>query len=138
MANKVLPIVRVFLLCESVKYRAKTSQWVLTSPTHTLSMPVGISEKLVQERLAFYYQLTDAVGTFNLSIQMQLWETGTIITKNDLQKIDFPSDHSAVIEGGIVLSNVPIPRAGVYEFKLLANYAELQGGTTLLRVLAGH
>lgn len=137
MADRVLPIVRLFFACDSAIIDLSDEKWLLKNPWHTLAMPPGVKEKFVQMVIWLYAQVTDAVGEFNLRIQLQT-KDGFVLGASDVQPVVFPgTDRLAVFERVFKMTDVPFPRPDVYEFRLIANYAELEGGKFELRVLEG-
>lgn len=101
-------------------------------------MPAGKSERHIEASLYLYAQLTEGVGEFNFSVQMRVFEANiTLGNKGPVSKLQFSEDRLEVLEEVFHLTNVPFPRPDLYEFKLIANHAELEGGSCFLRVLAG-
>jgi len=130
MAMVVKPIVRLFFPCEDAVLDMEDGAWTLRNPLHTVSLPPGVTG--VGE-IWLYAQLTEGVGTFNLSVEMRNEEGIRIGKRSPPSNRNFPGG-VAVVEEVFHLVNVPFPRPGLYEFVLLANHAELEGGKTYLRV----
>jgi hypothetical protein len=99
------------------------------------AMPPGVTADFIQQEIWLYAQLTGGLGTFYLTVHLHD-ESGTRIGRSQPSSRDFPGGLIA-IEEVFHLINVPFDRPGVYEFRLLANHAELEGGRVDLRVLAG-
>jgi hypothetical protein len=130
VARVVKPIVRLFFPCEDATLDLEDESWTLKNPLHTISLPPGATG--VKE-LWLYAQLTEGVGTFNLSVEMRTEEGIRIGKGSPPSSRSFPGG-VAVVEEVFHLVNVPFARPGLYEFVLLANHAELEGGKSYLRV----
>jgi hypothetical protein len=138
MANQVLPIVRLFFPCDSATLDLADNKWTLKNPWHTVGMPAGLTERFIQPEIWLYAQLTDGLGKFNLVVEMRDSESQTIIGRSRPEPRDFQGGQQLLaVEVVFKMTNVPFPRPGVYEFKLLGNYAPLDGGSAFLRVLPG-
>ena len=82
-----------------------------------------------------FLQFTGGVGEFFLSVRL-LDDTGQEIGKSGPSRWEL-SGGNHVYEEVFHLTRVPFVRPGLYEFKLMGNHAELEGGTAYLRVLPG-
>lgn len=78
MPDRVLPIVRLFFVCAEAVFELEEEVWSLKAPLHTVKFPPGIKGNFRQEELWLYAQLTDGLGDFNLSVQLQHLESGGI------------------------------------------------------------
>jgi len=135
VADVVKPVVRLFFPCDEAVLDLADGKWMLKNPWHTVAMPPGVAGDFVQQEIWLYAQLTGGLGTFYLSVHLHD-EDGTRIVKSQPFARDFPGGLIAV-EEVFHLIDIPFDRPGLYEFKLLANHAELEGGTVNLRVLQG-
>ena len=108
------------------------------SPLHTIRMAPGITEKYVIDAMWFYVVLSDGVGTFRLSVEMNESDD-IVLAKSEPGEVRFVGGAQLnVKEVRIPMESVPFAYPGLYEFKLIANHAHLEdGGTALLRVLPG-
>jgi hypothetical protein len=136
VAEIVKPVVRLFFPCDEATLDLVDEKWTLKNPWHTVAMPPGVTGNFAQEEIWLYAQLTGGLGTFRFSVELRD-ETGRVVGKCK------PSDERElaggiqVFEAVFHLTRVPFDKPGLYEFKLLGNYAELEGGTAYLCVLGG-
>jgi hypothetical protein len=137
MANVVLPKVRMFIPCVSVDLEPGKPR-TIHSPLHTIRMLPGVSTNYLVDELWFYVVLTDGVGTFRLTVEMR-GEEETVVRRSEVRTVVFAGGRQLdVQEFAVRMDQVPFARAGIYEFRLVANHAHLEdGGTALLRVLPG-
>jgi hypothetical protein len=136
VADVVKPVVRLFFPCDEARLDSTDQKWWLKNPWHTVQMPPGISENFAQEEIWLYAQLTGGVGTFRFSVRLQE-ETGHVIFKSKPSDERELSGGNQVFEEVFHLTRVPFDTPGLYEFKLLGNHAELEGGIAELRVFPG-
>lgn len=135
MADIVKPIVRLFFACDEAILDLQDEKWTLKNPWCTVAMPPGVTEDFCQEEIWLYAQLTDGLGKFDLSVHLYD-ETGRRVGRSPPYPREFPGG-SVTVEEVFHLTEVPFDRPGVYEFRLLANHAELKGGVFTLRILPG-
>lgn len=137
MADRVLPVVKLFFPCDEATYDPSDEKWVVRHPYFTARMPEGVTENFGALEVWLYAKITDAVGDFALVVEMYN-EAGGRIARSAPVARHFPGggqlDESDEV---FVLRRVPFRKPGIYRFKLLANHAETQGGTVDLRVLPG-
>ena len=106
----------------------------------------GVTGNFDVKRLWIYAQFKDAVGEFDLCVQMQrvrldagkeVVENGAKV-KSDTRRIDFGNfDRLETVDFAFEMIMVPFDTAGVYRFSIWSNYAQLPGETTDFRVLDG-
>jgi hypothetical protein len=138
MADRVLPIVQLFFPCESATLDLVDEKWLLKGPFYAVEAPTDLAFPFQVGELFLYVQLLYGVGTFNLAIQFVDQESGVILaTSGPIQRIFSAANRSSVTEEVFELRNLTFPRPGVYEFRLVGNHTELQGGIAVLRVLGG-
>ena len=135
MAVLVKPIVRLFFACDEAVLDMEDEKWTLKNPWHTVAMPQGVAEDFCQEEIWFYAQLTEGVGTFNLSVELRD-EAGLRVGRSKPSIREFPGG-MVMVEEVFQLTKMEFARPGLYEFVLLANHAELEGGRSYVRVLPG-
>lgn len=128
MATGNLPDVVQLVLCESAAHDGSTGSWVLVRPFTRVQVSAADGFPAVMKRLALYYQLADAFGTFQ--VQVEVISPGAIASqptalRTSAQTVEFPRDR-AVIDDAIYLSNIPLLEPGEYEFRLLANGKRLR------------
>jgi hypothetical protein len=137
MANVVLPKVRMFIPCLAIDLEADKPVTVY-SPLHTIRMAPGVTEKYLLNEMWFYIVLTDAVGTFRLTVELYDMEE-IVLRKSKPEQVAFVGGAQLNLkEMRVQMKAAPFARPGLYEFRLIANHAHLEdGGTALLRVLEG-
>jgi hypothetical protein len=138
MAIRLVPTARLFFPCEEATLDLETSAWHLVRPLHTAHpLPRGQFPFQVDE-LWVYAQLTDGVGKFNLSVQVIDFVTGTVLVTSRPEQREFiAGEQWRVFDEVFLLVNLMLPRAGLYEFRLLANHAPVSGGSSYLRIVEG-
>jgi hypothetical protein len=136
VANIVKPIVRLFFACDEAILDLTDGKWTLKNPWHTVAMPLGITGNFCQEEMWLYAQVVGGVGTFRFTVELRD-EAGLVVGRSKPSEERDLSGGNAVFEEVFHLTRVPFDKPGNYEFKLLGNHAELEGGTAYLRVLSG-
>ncbi len=137
----VLPVVRLVVPCREARYDATANSYSLIEPIHTITMRAGISKGHRETRLATFVLLSDGDGPFTLSVEIWCSEAGPLfkeapIVRSDPFRITIPH-RLTVVELAFELVDVPMPRPGLYEFRIKADGRELEGETAFLRVLPG-
>ncbi len=135
MADVVKPIARLFFACDEAVFDLADGKWTLKNPWHTVGMPPGVTKDFRQEEIWLYAQFTSGVGSFYLSVHL-LDDAGLVIGRSPPVLWEL-SGGNQVFEEVFQMTRVPFARPGIYEFKLMANHAEMEGGTFYLRVLPG-
>jgi hypothetical protein len=135
----VTPVVRLFFPCEIafLEYddESEETRWVLTRPLHTAVLPAGVAADFRQPEIWFYAQLVGGIGKVRLSVALST-EEGYWVKRSETQQVDFSAtDPLTVHEVVFCMTNAYFPRPGTYEFKLLANHAELRGGRAVYNIL---
>jgi hypothetical protein len=136
VADVIKPVVRLFFPCDEAILDLAEEKWTLKNPWHTVAMPPGVTGNFRQEEIWLYAQLAGGVGTFRFSVQLRD-ETGRIVGKSKPTEERELSGGNQVLEEVFQMTRVPFEKPGLYEFVLLGNHAELEGGTAYLRVLPG-
>ncbi len=145
--NRPRPIVRFFAVCVDAELNAPPSGdlasgwWELRNVLHTASMPPGVTENFGVEELFVYLQLSGGVGEYTVQIavvEADLYDPdqSRLVRRSDSITVTFP-DTWDVVEETVQLLRVPFPRPGQYQFRLMENGQQLEGGSTFLRVLSG-
>jgi hypothetical protein len=135
VADVVKPVVRLFFACDEAVLDLEEGKWTLKNPWHTVAMPPGVTKNFCQKEVWLYAQFTGGVGTFSLSVHL-LDDAGVVVGKSKPSLWEL-SGGNQVFEEVFHLIDVPFPRPALYEFRLMGNHAELEGGMTYLRVLSG-
>src|ERR1035438_7779155 len=122
MANVVLPKVRMFIPCMNVVLAPGTVR-IIHGPLHTIRMPPGVDKNYMLDEISFFIVLTDGVGTFSLKVEMR-GDDDIVLKKTEPVLCLFKGGMQLdVMEIAVTMKQVPIVRAGLYEFKLVANHA---------------
>lgn len=139
MADRVLPIVRLLFACDSVARDEVDEKWILKNPWAVVTLPEGASFPFDAEEIWLYAQLTEGVGDFQLVVEVRhLRDDGSQrrVGRSDPVKIEFAGGNQlAVVDTVFRLTQVPFEEPGLYQFLIMANYAELKGQVAEIRVL---
>jgi hypothetical protein len=121
--------------CESATLDLADEKWLLKQPLHAVELPAGKAFPFRVQELWLYVQLMYGLGDFNLSIQFADRESGVVLGSSDvIQRTFDASNRTQAVEEVFRLRGLVIPRAGVYEFRLIGNHQPLPGGVAVLRV----
>jgi len=135
MANVVLPKVRMFIPCMGVNLEPGIVRTIY-GPLHTIRMPPGVDKNYLLDEIFFYIVLTDGVGTFRLRVEMRGADDIVLKKTEPVLCLFKGGTQLDAMEIAVTMKLVPIVRAGLYEFTLVANHASLhEGGVAVLRVL---
>ena len=139
MADRVLPIVRLLFACDSVARDEIEDKWILKNPWAIVTLPEGASFPFDAEEIWLYAQLAEGVGVFPLAVEVRhLRDDGTQhkVGRSEPVEIEFVGGNQlAVIDTVFHLTQVPFDEPGIYQFLIMANYAELKGQVAEVRVL---
>jgi hypothetical protein len=144
MAGTVLPTVRLIFPCDDARLDPQTRKWEIRHPWSAVFLPPGARFPFRLIELKVYAQLTDGIGSFNLSVEMlQVRDDGSrrSIGSSAATAMTFPSNQRFLaFDGAFHMKRVPFREAGLYEFRMIAEtgedvYQPLPGQTALLRVL---
>jgi hypothetical protein len=137
MAERVLPIVKLFCPCGEVRSDKEDGMALVKNPHFTAQMPDGITRNMEVEELWLFALVTDGIGDFNLVVEMYN-EEGVQVARSLPVPRHFPGGGQLdEVELFFSLRDIPIAEPGVYQFKLLADNQETEGGTADLRILPG-
>jgi hypothetical protein len=118
--------------CVSAVWDLAANAWVLTRPLHTVTLPPGAGFPFLVDEIWLNTQLTDAIGTYNLSVQLRMPLTQAILVRSAPTPRSFPTNRMDVVEEAFQLTKVPFRRPGEYEFHMLANQVEIGSPARLL------
>jgi hypothetical protein len=139
MAERVLPIVRLLFACDWAERDEVDEKWLLKNPWAVVSLPQGASFPFDAEEIWLYAQFAEGVGEFQLAVEIrQLRDDGSVktIQRSAPVEADFAGGNQlTVVDLGIRMTNVPFDEPGLYQFRVMANYAELSGQLAEIRVL---
>jgi hypothetical protein len=128
MTDRVLPLLRLAVLCEDVEEDAEGRPFRLVVPVHTLSFAPGIHHHHQPPTLKLYLQLQGGIGTFY--IWTALREEGETIelyrTRTPFEGVTSDETYRIIpLELALELSGLSFPHPGVYELLVHANYVNL-------------
>lgn len=136
MANQLLPVVRLFFPCERADFSPDEQAYVLTGPLAAVGLPTGASFPYECLPFSCYTLLSDAVGTFGLSIAVLYEDSDRVLYRTGTAQITFPPRGRIVARDvAFILEDVRFPRAGLYRLQLMCNQVALPDGFWDLRVL---
>jgi len=134
MAHRVVPTLRLAVLCEDVEFDGNGRPALFAFPVHTMQFPPEVREHYCPPTARLYVQLHGGVGTFFISAVLR--EEGDVIElyRTPPSELAFDSDAYRVIplELVIELSGLSFPRPGMYELVILANHVNLHDSSERL------
>jgi hypothetical protein len=133
-ATESLPLVKQFLACESISISDDDGAILVRRPMHTIQLPERIRFPYRITEIWFYVQLTNVVQLSQLSVRMIDGDTGAMVGTSRLLAIPPMTSISDVVEGFLILRDVPLGRTGLYEYVLYSNgqqLADAQGTLTV-------
>ena len=132
MAARVVPTLRLAVLCEDIEFDGSGRPALLAFPVHTLRFPPGVAERYRPPLLKLYLQLQGGVGTFYVSGVLR--EQGEVVevyrTPRPVELV-FEGDAHRIVPLDLVieLNGLTFPKPGAYELLVYANYANLHDPT---------
>ena len=126
--SRLLPILRLAVLCEDVEEDGSGRPYRLVVPVHTVMFPLGRPQRYRPPTLMLYLQLQGGVGTFYIWVSLK--EEGEVVEVYRSRapfESSFDDDSYRIVplELALDLSGVTFPRPGVYEILVHANYVNL-------------
>jgi hypothetical protein len=139
LADRVLPIVRLLLPCDSAAQDEFSEKWIITNPWAVVALPEGASFPFDVEEIWLYAQLAEGIGVVSLAVEMRhLHDDGSerIVGRSEVVELEFIGGNQlAIVERLFRMTRVPFEEPGIYQFRVVANYAELKGHVAEVRVL---
>lgn len=128
MAARVVPTLRLAVLCEDIEFDGSGRPALLAFPVHTLRFPPGVGTHYQPPAPKLYLQLQGGVGTFY--VWAALREEGEVIELYRSPRpfeLVFTTDAHRFLPREVVLDldGVRFPRPGVYEVIVRANHVNL-------------
>ena len=138
MANQILPVVKLFVVCEEVSFDTESAGYVLRIPLHNVALPGDTTFPFEWDRLDCYAQLSDAVGTFRFAVEVLPEAADTVLYRSSPVELMFPvRGRIMVFEQHFRLTDVRFPRPEVYRVRLVCNHAPLPNAEATIRILGG-
>lgn len=127
MAARVVPTLRLAVLCEEVIYDRDGNPFGLNVPVHTVTLPDGAAGPYLPPTLALYLQLSDGVGAFYVTTEVRS-EGGSVVYRSKPPvEVVFPgTTHRAVPQEVVLdLHGLAFPGPGAYELLVFCNHTSL-------------
>lgn len=138
MAEQLLPVVKLFFPCEEAVYDAAAYRYTIYGPLHTVALPSAAVFPFEWDELPCYAQLTDAVGTFRLSVELLAEDADVVLRRSPPVEITFrPNARLTVHEVVFRLTDMRFPSPGAFRLRLVCNHLPLTDGEVTLRFLRG-
>jgi hypothetical protein len=135
--KQIMPEVALILACDHVA-RNSDGKYVIRNPWHTVALPSGATFPFDVLEFWIYLQLAGGVGVFKFAVEMH----HLLDDEDPLRVARSPFSDDIECTGGfqaidlaVRFCNLPFETAGLYEFRALAGYNELNGARSLIRVL---
>jgi hypothetical protein len=144
MSNRVVPFLRLAVLCQDVEFDGNGLPFKLVEPLHTIRLaPDRFGRPLTG--MFLYTQLEDANGTFEFSVRVQD-ENGSPVAQPNLRAVAHTfagaeEERIVPFELTLRLAGVVLPGPGVYHFQVRCDTVSLHqwdgaARAPLLRVLS--
>jgi hypothetical protein len=127
MSERVVPVLRLGVLCEDVVYDGDGQPFALEVPTHTLRLDRDPDGRVRLPDLKLYLQLADGVGTFYVSAELHA-ENGAIAHKSRPPVevvLDGTSHRAEPLELVLDLPGIVLGGHALYELRVFCNHASL-------------
>jgi hypothetical protein len=127
-------VVRHFIACERIERSPDRRQCSLVNVIHAIQPLPGAPFPRIHPELCLFVQMTDGQGTHSFQLQLVfLDEDETVIHTTPPVERDLGPDPLVVHGWPLTLRNVPFPRPGVYEFRLMCDGQEVAREAIRLR-----
>jgi hypothetical protein len=125
MADRVLPILRLAVLCEDVDDAGTERPVVLKFPVHTLYFPDGVSQNFRPDVLRLYLQLQGGRGGYFFKVVMRrVGDSAEVLVGLFDDQLD-AVDEVYPLERDVPLNRLVFPEPDVYELLVYANAVNL-------------
>ena len=126
MSNRVIPILRLAVLCERVG-TDKEDRPYFCVPVHTIQFPPGVATNYEPPSLELYLQLQEALGAFNLTAIVEREGEGIELFRTKPLSLDFSGTEyqNVPLELALGVKGLVFPTPGVYELRIYANHVSL-------------
>jgi hypothetical protein len=127
MGERIIPVLRLAVLCEGIAEDSDDRPFALEVPVHTLRWPEWEGERYEPPTLMLYLQLQDAVGMFFVTAVVRPFGSSIDIYRSKAAEVTFDGLTNRIIpfEMGLELTGLTFPRPGLYELFVYANHASL-------------
>lgn len=132
MGGRVVPVLRLAVLCSHVEFDRDGAVFSLNEPVHTLRFPSGSSGRLSPPTMVLYLQLADGHGTFYIRAEVRN-EAGTVQYRSPRPfEVHFDGTQYRTEPAEVVLDleRLEFPGPGLYEFHVLCNHMSFSDMTT--------
>jgi hypothetical protein len=121
-----IPVVRHFIACERIERSPDRRQCSLVNVIHAIQPLPGAPYPRIHPELCLFVQMTDGQGRHSFQLQLVfLDEDETVIHTTPPIERDLGPDPLVIHGWPLTLRNVPFPRPGVYEFRLMCDGREI-------------
>lgn len=126
MADRILPTLRLAVLCRQVTYDENPWLHSLVEPVHTVLAPPGWDGASGLRALYLYLQLADAVGAFEVSAELRD-EGGEPRYRSAATGVVFDGTANRAVPRDVVLrlDGMKFPGPGLYELHVRCGGASL-------------
>lgn len=139
LATRVLPIVRLLLPCDSAAQDEFNEKWIIVNPWAAVALPEGATFPFDVDEIWLYAQLAEGIGVAPLAVEMRhLRDDGSerSVGRSEVTHVEFVGGNALAIRETIFrMRHVPFEEPGIYQFRVVANYADLNGHIAEVRVL---
>lgn len=123
MSGRVVPTLRLAVLCAHVELDGDGLVFSLNEPIHTLQLPSGATTQYLPPTMMLYAQLADGVGTFHIRAELRN-ELGIVQYQSPPVEVVFAGTEYRVVPVEIVihLDGLVFSGPGLYELHVLCNH----------------
>lgn len=127
MSDRVMPVLRLAVLCQGIVEDSDDRPFALEVPVHTLRWPEWEGERYEPPTLSLYTQLQDSVGVFSLTVVMRAFGSGIDLYRSQPGRVTFDGVTHRIqpLEVVMELEEMSFPRPGAYELFVYANHVSL-------------
>ena len=122
---RVLPVLRLAVLCEEVEEDGSGRPAILAFPVHTIRFPPGVSSDFRPPVLSLYVQLQGGRGLYFFRVVLRIVGQAHEVTVAHFDDDLDAAEEVFPLERRIALHRLVFPRPDVYELLLYANAVNL-------------
>src|SRR5262249_34239382 len=120
-----IPVVRHLIACERIERSPDRRQYSLVNVIHAIRSLPGAPYSRIHPELCLFLMMTDGQGRHSFQVQLVFLDDETVIHTTPPIERDLGPDPLVVHGWPLTLRNVPFPRPGVYEFRLMSDGREI-------------